>query len=534
MVSVSIDYIKNLEPLWGKWYLSNQIGAGSVGAVFQIHTHDNETAALKHVHISFPETIKSLTPIDKEIYIHNAIEKIKRTYMLVHNLIDCPNVIHYDELSVYEFDQSADVLIRMELLEPLQNYILNHGMTERDVVKLGVDISSALVACHSNNLVHRDIKKENIFYHPNGYKLGDFDLVTNVNNMPDVPCGTLSTIAPEIYQGQPYDYRSDIYSLGITMYRLLNGGSLPFLSERENIKCPTPSEAIRRRMSGEPLPPPLYASKELAELILRACAYEVKQRPQSADEFHRKLSELLSITSEKYVITPKREKNIDAMHLQDCTLDRTVLDQGFLFQTEDYSKIDITVMLSNLKNPLSLNGKKSTSNQSRIPEVGQPNRDYGNNGGFPPSDNHDASSAQPSPRNNKYNFLSWFLFTCTISLIPLILYLFCGNFIIKGNVSHSIYIHEVVFFSIVILATALEDLCFGEGRKEHPIAALIIGGSAIIILIIVSGLFAMIIVSEVTPNAIELNNELLFPVSIGICILSVIMGAVVELMEDAL
>ena len=79
-------------------------------------------------------------------------------------------------------------------------------------------ISSALSVCHSSGILHRDVKSTNIFFHPKGYKLGDFDFSMSANN-PSVNerCGTLSTMAPEVYCGQLYDHRSDIYSLGIIL-----------------------------------------------------------------------------------------------------------------------------------------------------------------------------------------------------------------------------------------------------------------------------------------------------------------------------
>ena len=136
-MTMDINYIKGFEPFWGKWYLGSLLGRGTMGTVFQIHTREKEVAALKYIHISFPETIALLSTTDKESYIQDAINSVKQSYTFAHNLRNCFNIVHYDELSIiHESEHSADILIRMELLETLQQHIAQHGITERDVIKL--------------------------------------------------------------------------------------------------------------------------------------------------------------------------------------------------------------------------------------------------------------------------------------------------------------------------------------------------------------------------------------------------------------
>ena len=198
-------------------------------------------------------------------------------------------------------------------------------------------------------------------------------------------------------------------------------------------------------MSGAPLPAPIHASKKLAKLIVKTCSYQMEQRPQSATELYRELSKLLNNTSNKYVIQPDVKENSETTNLQDnmpteivnLGLDQTVLGPDFLFQTENYPSIDSTLKLPVAVKVSDSNNKKSNLNYNRNIGREKSRHDYGNNNGVPPYTNyHDELPTQPPPNDKKHNLISWIIFTCTISLIPTILYLLCGYFIIKGKVSY--------------------------------------------------------------------------------------------------
>ena len=90
---------------------------------------------------------------------------------------------------------------------------------------------SALELCRENNIIHRDIKPQNIFVSRYGvFKLGDFGVAkaSTIRTSAD-KVGTYSYMAPEVYKGKGYDDRVDIYSLGMVLYWLLNERRGPFL-----------------------------------------------------------------------------------------------------------------------------------------------------------------------------------------------------------------------------------------------------------------------------------------------------------------
>ena len=78
-------------------------------------------------------------------------------------------------------------------------------------------------------------------------------------------------MAPEIFKRMHYDATVDIYSLGMVMYRYLNGGRAPFISGNSAPKYAEIQKASARRMSGEPLPHPMNGDEALWAIVLKAC-----------------------------------------------------------------------------------------------------------------------------------------------------------------------------------------------------------------------------------------------------------------------
>lgn len=151
------------------------------------------------------------------------------------------------------------------------------SLTPPEVAGMCCDITRALKDIRRKKLVHGDVKPANIYRSGTGWLLGDMGSVTRSGEAARyVSEGYCS---PEALRGEPCDYRSDIYSLGITCYRLLSGGRLPFCDR----PCGEMTEeemdrAIERRLSGEEIPPIPGVPDRLNEAVLAMCAFEPKKR----------------------------------------------------------------------------------------------------------------------------------------------------------------------------------------------------------------------------------------------------------------
>ena len=184
----------------------------------------------------------------------------------------------------------------MEYLTSFMDYCTGKELTEKEVIKLGCDLAMALIYCRKLNIIHRDVKPENIFVSRFGdFKLGDFGIAREqahtMSNMSKK--GTYSYMAPEIYKGEKYDSSIDIYSLGIVLYKLMNQNRLPFLSlDKQLITYRDKETALARRMAGVKMPAPVNASAAFSHIILKACAYEPGKRYRKPEDMLRDLEKL--------------------------------------------------------------------------------------------------------------------------------------------------------------------------------------------------------------------------------------------------
>ena len=170
-----------------------------------------------------------------------------------------------------------------------------------------MDICSALILCESKHIVHRDIKPENIMVSEFGdYKLGDFGIARTMYHTTQATiAGSDRYMAPEVITRKEYGKEVDIYSLGLVLYWMLNNRKRPFIdadyipSNEEN------EQAQLRRVTGDPLPPPKYGSRKLQNIVLKACAYEPKDRFSSAREMYQALAALQTDGSMPVIPEPK-------------------------------------------------------------------------------------------------------------------------------------------------------------------------------------------------------------------------------------
>ncbi len=146
-------------------------------------------------------------------------------------------ITHPNIVSVYDVGEDAGkYYIVMELVEgiTLKEYIGINGRLSMDqAIDFSIQIASGLEVAHENHIIHRDIKPQNIIVSKNGsLKVTDFGIAkaATSNTMSTLGMGSVHYISPEQARGGYSDERSDIYSLGITMYEMVTG-KVPFEGE---------------------------------------------------------------------------------------------------------------------------------------------------------------------------------------------------------------------------------------------------------------------------------------------------------------
>ena len=301
------------------WNITRLLGEGSYGKVFEIERSEfgqTYRAALKV--ITVPQSSAEVRSVisegmsvsQAEAYFHGIVEELMHEFSIMFKLKGTANIVSCEDLRVLEHPDGIgwDILIRMELLHPLLPYVYQHPMARRDIIRLGIDICKALELCQRYNIIHRDIKPENIFISDNrDYKLGDFGIARTIERTTSglSKKGTYSYMAPEVYAGREYGFSVDTYSLGLVLYRMLNKNRGPFLPQPpEAITFSSREQALARRMSGEPLPRPFYGEGRLSEIVLKACAFDPKDRYSSPQQLRQELEAILYTQTDAAVIYP--------------------------------------------------------------------------------------------------------------------------------------------------------------------------------------------------------------------------------------
>jgi len=294
----------NINQVWPEWNEDCVLGEGSFGKVYRAKRVEYGRTFYSAIKVlTVPKNqqeikfARSQGMNDEEIYnyFRGLVDNLLNEITLMDNLKGAKNIVGIEDYKIIEREGEIgwDIFIRMELLTPFDSFVSNPEFSQKDVIRLGVDICTALEVCEQNYIVHRDIKPDNIFISRFGeYKLGDFGIARKLEatqaNLSRK--GTLNYMAPEVYKSEEYGPNVDIYSLGLVLYTLLNNNRIAFLPPYpQPISYKDNEEALSKRLSGVPLTPPCNASASLGAAIIKACSYRPQDRYQTATEFKNAL-----------------------------------------------------------------------------------------------------------------------------------------------------------------------------------------------------------------------------------------------------
>ena len=190
-----------------------------------------------------------------------------------------PNIIHFEEaftckLPKYTLNIITEFADGGDLSQKIEKQIEHKLYFEEDlIINYFTQICLALNHVHSKNIILRDINDRNIFLTKNGIiKLGGFHFSKKLEkfSFKKKVIGT-HYLSPEIVKNEPYNYKTDIWSLGVMLYRMTTL-KLPF--DASNLQI-----LVMRILKGKYNPIPNNYSKELAELISRLLKVNPEERP---------------------------------------------------------------------------------------------------------------------------------------------------------------------------------------------------------------------------------------------------------------
>ena len=263
--------------LQDRYEILEQIGSGGMSVVYKAKCHKlNRLVAIK---------------VLKEEFCNdsNFVSKFKMEAQAAAGLSH-PNIV-----SVYDvIDEGKIHYIVMELIEgiTLKSYIAKKGKLEvKESIGIAIQVAQGIAAAHEQHIIHRDIKPQNMIISRDGkVKVADFGIARAVSaqTLSSAAMGSVHYISPEQARGGFSDERSDIYSLGITMYEMVTG-KVPF--EGEN----TVSIALAH-LEDAIVPPSVYnpeISISLERIILKCTEKKPERRYASANDVIADLREAL-------------------------------------------------------------------------------------------------------------------------------------------------------------------------------------------------------------------------------------------------
>ena len=177
--------------------------------------------------------------------------------------------------------ETCDLYIFTEELTSLEELMKTKTFAEDEVVDFGIQMSSLLETLETKNIFHGNISPKNIFVTADGkYKIGGFtDFEGKIDDK--------SYIAPEVFRQENVDYTTDIYSVGIIMYAMCNGGKIPFESD----SCDRDS-ACKERFSGKAVTAPSEGDEKLKSVIVIACQPDNANRWKNAGNIKNALTSI--------------------------------------------------------------------------------------------------------------------------------------------------------------------------------------------------------------------------------------------------
>ena len=282
------------EYIWPGWTTGKLLGRDNLSDIYELERKvgDHEEKAALKVY-AIPKHERDIEEMYAEGYdqssvadiLKNYADNIVDEYSRVAMLKDCAYIVGFEDIRKVPQKNGIgwNVLVKMERLTALPK-ALPEKIPEKLVIQVAYTVCAALMEAHNRGILHQEVRPQNIFQAENGeFKLGNLGVAGFSQRTTDyVTLTDYMFMAPEIYNNQPHSKASDLYSLGLVLYWMLNERRLPFA--KQIVDGNSVKQAIKQRLAGDALPEPINGAAMLKDIVMKACAVKPEDRYKSAYE----------------------------------------------------------------------------------------------------------------------------------------------------------------------------------------------------------------------------------------------------------
>lgn len=251
-------------------------------------------------------------------YFRDLAEGVVKEAKVLQKLSKLEGFLPYESWQIVQMDNAVgyDVYLLSSYKRSLERFFRKESMTQLGAVNLGLDLCAAMAVCRRTGMLYVDLKPGNIYISAdNEYRIGDLGFIPLTSlkyaSLPDKYRSVYTP--PEIKDAySSLNETMDTYAIGLILYQAYNNGQLPFSAQRTQ----------------DPLPPPMYADYEMAEIIMKAIAMDPSERWQDPIAMGQALvsymqrnganDEPLAMSQEK---APEQPRNVESEQVSSESMD---------------------------------------------------------------------------------------------------------------------------------------------------------------------------------------------------------------------
>ena len=245
-----------------RYRLLREVGQGGMAIVYRaVDETLKREVAIKILHQHLAADLESKARLEREA---QSVAKLHHENIL--------------EIFDYSGPDSPSSYIVTEFIDgqTLKDFLATQPIAYPEIAALvAVEVGSALAHAHAAGIIHRDVKPENVMIRKDGVlKLMDFGIAQVIDlermTVTGQLLGSPAYMAPELIEGKPLDFRTDVFAVGIMLYQLATG-RLPFAGKN-------PHEVLRRIVEGK-FPDPRTLNKRVSDRLARMLEHALARRP---------------------------------------------------------------------------------------------------------------------------------------------------------------------------------------------------------------------------------------------------------------